>query len=62
MNTWKRRMATVGCALAVLALLTTASTDALAQTPAVDPAAVQVLKRMTVSRRIAAVQRGIHTA
>ena len=47
MNNWKRRMATASFALGMLALLVTVSTDAWAQTPAVDPAAVQVLKRMT---------------
>ena len=36
MNTWKRKMATACFALGVLALLVTVSTDALAQTPAVD--------------------------
>jgi hypothetical protein len=38
--------ATLG-ALAVLTLLVTVSTDARAQAPAVDPAAVEILKRMT---------------
>ena len=47
MNTWKRRMASAWFALGMLALLATVSTDARAQTPAVDPAAVQLLKRMT---------------
>jgi hypothetical protein len=43
----KFRMATASFALGMLALLVTVSTDARAQAPAVDPAAVQVLKRMT---------------
>ena len=47
MNTWKRRIAVAWFALGMVALLAAVSTDALAQTPAVDPAAVQVLKRMT---------------
>ena len=47
MNTWKRRIAVAWFALGMVALLATVSTDAQAQTPAVDPAAVQVLKRMT---------------
>ena len=47
MNTWKHRMAAAWFALGVLGLLVTVSTDARAQTPAVDPAAVQILKRMT---------------
>jgi len=47
MNTWKKRMAAVWFALGVLGLLVTVSTDARAQAPAVDPAAVQILKRMT---------------
>jgi hypothetical protein len=47
MNTWKRRMAVASFAFGALALLATVSTDALAQTPAVDPAAVGILKRMT---------------
>ena len=46
MNTWKRRMAVAWFALGVLALLVTVSTDARAQNPAVDPAAVRMLKRM----------------
>ena len=40
-------MAAAWFALGVLALLATVSTDALAQTPAMDPAATQILKRMT---------------
>jgi hypothetical protein len=47
MNTWKKRMASAWFALGVLALLVTVSPDALAQKPAVDPAATQILKRMT---------------
>ena len=47
MNTGNKRMAAAGFALGVLALLVTVSTDALAQKPAVDPAATQILKRMT---------------
>ena len=47
MNTWKRRIAVAWFALGMVALLAAVSTDALAQTPAVDPAAVQMLKRMT---------------
>jgi hypothetical protein len=47
MNTWKRRIAAACFVLGVSALLGTVSTDALAQMPAVDPAAVQILKRMT---------------
>ena len=47
MNTWKRRIATVWFALGVLTLLGTVSTNARAQAPAVDPAAVRTLKRMT---------------
>ena len=47
MNTWKRRIALAWFALGVLTLLVTVSTEARAQTPAVDPAAVQILKRMT---------------
>ncbi|WP_373498701.1 DUF2092 domain-containing protein [Desulfococcus sp.] len=47
MNTWKRRNVAAWFALGVLALLVTVSTDAQAQAPAVDPAAVQILKRMT---------------
>jgi len=47
MNTWKRRTALAWFALGVLILLVTVSTDARAQAPAVDPVAVQTLKRMT---------------
>jgi hypothetical protein len=47
MNTWKRRIAAAWFALGVLTLLVTVSTDARAQAPAVDPAAVRTLKRMT---------------
>ena len=47
MNTWKRRTALTWFALGVLTLLVTVSTDARAQAPAVDPVAVQTLKRMT---------------
>ena len=47
MTNWKRWMATASLAMGVLALLVTVSTEARAQTPAVDPAAVQILKRMT---------------
>ena len=47
MNTWKRRVASAWFALGVLTLLVTVPTDARAQAPAVDPAAVQLLKRMT---------------
>jgi hypothetical protein len=47
MNTWKRRIPAGLFAFAVLTLLMTVSTDARAQTPAVDPVAVQTLKRMT---------------
>jgi len=47
MNTWKRRIAAGLFTFAVLTLLMTVSTDARAQAPAVDPVAVQTLKRMT---------------
>ena len=47
MNTWKRRTVLAWFALGVLTLLVTVSTDARAQAPAVDPVAVQTLKRMT---------------
>src|SRR5512136_372434 len=47
MKTWKRRIAVAWFALGVLTLLVTVSTDARAQAPAVDPAAVQILKRST---------------
>ena len=45
MNPWKRRIAVAWFALGVLTLLVAVSTDARAQAPAVDPAAVQILKR-----------------
>jgi hypothetical protein len=45
-STWKRRIAAGLLAFAVLTLLAAVSTDARAQAPAVDPAAVQKLKRM----------------
>jgi hypothetical protein len=47
MNTWKRRIGLAWFALGVLTLLVAVSTDARAQAPAVDPAAAQILKRMT---------------
>jgi len=47
MNTWKRRIAAGLFAFAVLTLLVTVSTEAGTQAPAVDPAAVEILKRMT---------------
>jgi hypothetical protein len=47
MNTWKRRIAAGLFALGVLTLLVAVSPDARAQAPAVDPAAVETLKRMT---------------
>lgn len=47
MNTCKGGTALAWFALAVLTLLVTVFTDARAQAPAVDPSAVQVLKRMT---------------
>jgi hypothetical protein len=47
MNTWKRRIAVTWFAFGVLTLLVAVSTEARAQAPAVDPAAVQILKRMT---------------
>lgn len=47
MNVWKRTMAAACFILGVLALLVTFTEEARAQTPAVDPAAVQILKRMT---------------
>jgi hypothetical protein len=47
MSTWKRRIFTAWFALGALTLLATVSTDARAQAPTVDPAAVQILKRMT---------------
>jgi hypothetical protein len=46
MRTSKRLIAAGAVALGVLALSVTLSTDALAQAPAVDPAAVQKMKRM----------------
>lgn len=47
MNVWKRTMAAACFTLGVLALLVTFTGEARAQAPAVDPAAVQILKRMT---------------
>ena len=47
MSTWKRRIFTAWFALGALTLLATVSTDARAQAPAVDPAAVRILKQMT---------------
>jgi hypothetical protein len=47
MNTWKRRLAAPWFVLGVLACCAIVPTKAPAQTPAVDPAAVQILKRMT---------------
>ena len=47
MHTWKRWITAAGFAVGVLTLSATVSTDAQAQTPAVDPAAVQKLKQMT---------------
>jgi hypothetical protein len=47
MNAWKRRIAVAWFAFGVLTLLVAVSTDARAQAPAVDPAAVEILKRMT---------------
>jgi hypothetical protein len=47
MNTWNRRIAVAWLALGVLTLLVTVSTEARAQAPVVDPAAVEILKRMT---------------
>jgi hypothetical protein len=47
LNTWKRQIAARLFAFAVLTLLVTVSTDARAQAPTVDPAAVEILKRMT---------------
>jgi len=46
-NTWKRRIAVAWLALGILALLATFTEQARAQTPAVDPAAVRILKQMT---------------
>jgi hypothetical protein len=47
MNTRRRRIGAGVFAFAVLTLLVTVSLDARAQAPAVDPAAVEILKRMT---------------
>jgi len=47
MRTCKRLIAAGGMALALLAPSVVVSTDALAQAPSVDPAAVQKFKRMT---------------
>jgi hypothetical protein len=47
MKTWKRGIAAAWFAVGVLTLSVAVSTDARAQTPAVDPAAVQKLKQMT---------------
>jgi hypothetical protein len=47
MKTGKKPVAATLFALGVLTLLVTVSTDARAQAPAVDPAAVQTLKKMT---------------
>jgi len=47
MKTLNFRMATVLFALGVLALSATVPTEVRAQAPAVDPAATQILKRMT---------------
>jgi hypothetical protein len=47
MNTLRGRMATASLALAMLALSALMATEVRAQTPAVDPAATQILKRMT---------------
>jgi hypothetical protein len=47
MNTWKRWITGGWFAFAVLTLLVGVSKEGLAQPPAVDPAAVQTLKRMT---------------
>jgi len=47
MRTWKCGMRAAWFALGVLTLLVTVSTDVMAQKPAVDPAATQILKRMT---------------
>jgi hypothetical protein len=46
MNAWKRRIAVAWFAFGVLTLLVAVSTDARAQAPAVDPVAVQTLKKM----------------
>ena len=47
MDQWKRRMAAAWFVLGVLAWCAIVPSGASAQTPAVDPAAVQILKRMT---------------
>jgi hypothetical protein len=47
MKAWKRLIAAAGLTLGVLALVATVAAEAWAQAPAVDPAAVQALKRMT---------------
>ena len=47
MSAWKRWISTACFALGVSTLLTTAPMNAQAQAPAVDPVAVQKLKRMT---------------
>jgi hypothetical protein len=47
MKAWKRLIAAAGLTLGVSILLAAVATDARAQVPAVDPAAVQALKRMT---------------
>ena len=47
MKAWKRLIAAAGLTLGVWTLLAAVSTDARAQAPAVDPAALQALKRMT---------------
>jgi hypothetical protein len=47
MKQWKCRMAAAWIAFGVLALCATVPTEVPAQGPAVDPAATQILKRMT---------------
>lgn len=47
MRTFKFRIATVLFVLGILALSATVSTEVRAQAPAVDPAAAQILQRMT---------------
>ena len=47
MNTWKRRMAAAWFVLGALAWCAIVPSGASAQNPAVDPAAVRILKRMT---------------
>jgi hypothetical protein len=47
MNTCKKRIVAAWFALGVLTLLVAVSKDAMAQPSAVDPAAIQILKRMT---------------